>query len=172
MTKGKMAFKPNALDLDMADDRLYQDYMTREAFRDGKVWVLFLEPERVDRTVELLRATKSSLEQQLGTARRNQNGGEPEWRRRTLNLLRLVETYLADARSEVKRLDAEEREESAEGQLDEWKRFAGLLVDVLYGNPALEFTSVPGTNMTAAKWAELRAEKVAKARLVEGLVAA
>jgi hypothetical protein len=165
MSKEKMPFKPNAVDLDMADDRMYQDFMIREGFRDGKVWILFLEPERIDRTVELMRNTKSSLEQQLGSANRTQNGGEPEWRKRTLNLLRIVDNYLLDARGEVKRLDAEEREESAEGERDEWQRLAGLLVDLLGDNPALNFITLPNSETTAAQWSTLRSEKVAIARL-------
>lgn len=165
MSKNKSPFTLTGVDLDLADDRAYQDYMTRDGFRDGRVWTLFLAPERVDRTLELIRNTKSSLEQQLGFATRTQEGGDPDWRKRTVNLLRIVETYLAEVRSEVKRLDAEERNESAEGQLEQWKRVAGLLVDLLVDNPALDFITLPSGVMTAAEWAERRAEKAASARV-------
>lgn len=154
-----MSFNITAADLDRADDKQYTDYIVKTAMRDGKLWALMLEEERVDRTQELMRDLKSSIEQQLGQAKLFQSGGEVDWRRRTTNLLRRVETYLADVKAEVKRLDHEEQEESVGGERDRWRSIAGALVDLLAGNPALALIQLPAGNFTAAEWAELRAAK-------------
>jgi hypothetical protein len=162
MSTNVLAFKPKGADLDVADDRTYSDYITQQGFRDGKVWVLLLEPERIDRTLELLVGTKASIEQQLGEAKTAQAPGYAGWRKRTLNLLRMVNTYLTDVKGEIKDLDNEEREGSAVGERDEWRRICGLLVDLLADNPALGLITMPTSGgITAAEWSQLRATKSA-----------
>lgn len=160
MASSVLAIKPTSFDIDIADDRAYVDLMLRHAFRDGSIWEIFLHEVRIDRTLELLRGTKSSMEQQLGAANREQKGGNPDWRKSTLNLLRLVNTFLVEAKTEVKRLDFEERADSAIGERDEWQRVCGLLVDLFVGDPALELVTIPTGGITAARWAKLRVEKV------------
>ena len=154
-----LAFAPKGVDLDIADDREYVDYMLKRAFREGAVWELCLHEARIDRTVELLKNTKSSMEQQLGAAKREQKGGNPTWRKNTLNLLRLVNTFLSEAKAEQKRLDDEEREDSAEAELEEWQRVCGQIVDLFLDNPALELVELPGYPMTAGEWARRRSAK-------------
>ncbi|WP_025157257.1 hypothetical protein [Leifsonia aquatica] len=153
------AINIEAADLDGADDRRYQDILTKVALHDGRVWTLMLEPERIDRTNEQLRALKSSLERQLGYAKRFQKGGVPEWRKKVTNLLAHVETYLADISGEMKRLDREELQESAVGELEEWKGIAEKLAELLVDDPMLETIRLPRGRMTVAEWVELRAER-------------
>ncbi|MBG6106623.1 hypothetical protein [Frigoribacterium sp. CG_9.8] len=153
-----MSYNITSNDLDLADDRTYEDYIVRSAFQDGKIWTLMLEPEHIDRTHESILKIKSSLEQQLGQAKLFQKGGDENWRRRITNLLRMTETYIADVKSEVKRLDREEYRESAEGERDRWKSIAGLLVDLLHANPALKLIQTPA-GMNAAEWGTIRTEK-------------
>lgn len=150
---------PTGVDLDLMDDRDYSDTMVKGAFRNGAIWELMLDPDRIDRTLELIHNTKSSLELQLGHAKRTQNGGEPMWRKRTLTLLRIVNTFLTEARTEAKRLDQEEREESVEVEMTAWKALAGQLVDLMPNHPVLRGLPLPYGHMTVAEWAALRAEK-------------
>ncbi|MGN6324513.1 hypothetical protein [Pseudolysinimonas sp.] len=148
------------VDLDLADDRMYCDLMVKRAFRDGKVWTLMLDPVRVDRTLELIRRTKASIEEQLGFANRTQGGGEPLWRKRTVHLLGTVNTYLADAKDVVKRLDEEEELPAMRAERDRWMEVAGLLVDLFHEHPALDLIVLPVNNMTASQWAAARTESI------------
>lgn len=157
-----MSYNITGVDLDLADDRHYSDYIVRVALRDGKVWTLMLEESRIDRTLEQMRELKSSLEQQLGQAKLFQQGGDQDWRRRSTNLLRNVNLYLSDVMSEVKRLDREEYEETAAGERDRWKSVCGLLVDLMGDHAALGLITLPG-DVTAAQWGALRLEKKMKA---------
>lgn len=154
-----MTYKVTRENLDRFEDPQYVDILKAEAMRSGEVWQIFLEPERVDRTLEVVRDLKASLEQQLGQARLFQNGGDPQWRVRTVRLLRRVDIYLSDVKAEIKRLDREEFQESAAGERDRWRNIAGTLVDLLSGNPALDLITLPIDDITAAEWADIRGAK-------------
>lgn len=160
-----MTFNITRTDLDLADDRRYQDHLIRSAFNDGKTWGLMLEPERIDRTAEVIFDLRASLERQLGAAKEQQGGGDPLWRRRTLNLLHKVNTYQADVKSEIKRLDKEEADEGASGERDRWREIAATLAGLLRGNPALDLVLIPvvdGEVVSVAGWLDIRDEKAEK----------
>lgn len=157
-----MSYNITATDLDLADDRQYQDYMIKTAFHDGKTWSLMLEPERIDRTAEMIFSVRASLEQQLGAVKKELGGGDPGWRKRTLNLLRRVNIYQSDVKAEIKRLDREEADEGAAAERDRWKEIAATLGGLLRGNPALELVLTPVNNgqvTSVAEWLEIRSSK-------------
>jgi hypothetical protein len=156
-----MSFNITGNDLDLMEDRQYSDAIVKTGMRDGAIWSLMLEEERIDRTAELLKSVKVSLLNQLVHANQFQQGGEADWNRRTKGLLSVVDVFYTEVKNEVKRLDAEEREESAVAHMGEWKRLCFNLVEKL-PDSALDGLYLPDTAMTLIEWRDMRVARKLK----------
>lgn len=147
-------------EIDDLSDYEFTDAL-RAAMNDSREWLKFREEERVDRTAELLLDLSNSLEAQLSRARASRGGADPEWRKKVQRLKERVLIYYRDAKDEIRRLNIEEAEAGALGDSKRWKHIAGLLADLLEGNPALGLIPVEG-GITAAEWVRLRRAKAAR----------
>lgn len=135
------------------DDDAYFEAIN-EAMWGRTDWVIFLEPDLVDRTCDVLDDVKTSIGQQLHRADEFQNGGNPEWRGKTDALYRRIKLHLREANREAQRLDKEEYERSAVKELGQWRNLARALAGLVDDSPILDEMYVPTDGRSVRQWLE------------------
>lgn len=120
-------------------------------------WPVFMEPEVIDRTNDVLATIISSISTQLTE---HADNGTPEWKRRAKTLLSIIQGRKGEVNRAIKDLNRTEWEE-----VDEWRKFAAKLASALDAAGArtiLTRINVPGDeDTTALEWLTVRRERAA-----------
>lgn len=144
--------------LDELDDYDYRSEFKQFGLHDSEGWKDFVEPHRLERTIDMLDSFASNLKAQLLVARES-GDSDSDWMRRTIHLKVGVERRLAQARRVQREMSGVENLQKANEDLTAWKAVVDELIDLLDGHPALEDLDIPGGDLSLSEWAEIRRER-------------